>query len=315
MKTIRNILILALVLVIAFISIHFKTDVPVEALKSKYANGASKFMPLMGMQVHYRDEGNMQDSVPLVLIHGASSSLHTWDSLVVRLKNTKRLIRMDLPAFGLTGPNSSNRYSLDYYALFVDSFLQKLNVDQYIIAGNSLGGGVAWNQHLQYPEKVKKIILIDAIGYPRRNEKGAIGFKLASMPVIGKLMSRITPKFIVRKSLENGYADKTKVTQQMVDRHFDLVLREGNRKALLSIFQNRYDPPYENIKKISVPTLIIWGKHDQLIDVSNALRFQVDIKNSELLILPHSGHVPMEESPNPVAQSILDFINPNQNQP
>lgn len=267
-------------------------------------------MAVMGMQVHYRDEGNMEDSIPLVLIHGASSSLHTWDSLVLRLKDKKRLIRLDLPAFGLTGPNKSNRYTLETYSELIDALLTKLNVHQYIIAGNSLGGGVAWNQSLLHPDKVKKIILINSIGYPKINEKGIIGFKLASLPVIGDLMSWITPKFIVRKSLENAYSDPSKVNAEMVNRHYDLLLREGNRKALLSIFQNRQTHPFEKIKQVNVPALIIWGKDDRLIDVGNALRFQVDIKNSRLLIIPHSGHVPMEETPDEVNTAILEFITP-----
>lgn len=309
MKTFRIILILIVVIPIIFGVLHTKSDLTVEELKPKYCNEASQFMPLMGMQVHFRDEGNKNDTLPLVLIHGASSSLHTWDSLVVRLKDKKRLIRLDLPAFGLTGPNGTNSYTLDNYSLTVDSFLQKLNVDQFIIAGNSLGGGVAWNQSLLFPEKVKKIILINSIGYPKINEKGIIGFKLASLPVIGDLMTYITPKFIVRKSLQHAFSDESKVNEKMVQRHFDLLLRKGNRKALLSIFQHRQKPDYEKIKQIKVPTLIIWGKDDRLIDVGNALRFQVDIKESELLILPRTGHVPMEENPNAVATTIQEFLN------
>ena len=80
-----------------------------------YTNNASKFIPVLGMQVHYRIEGVETDTVPLVLIHGTSSSLHTWDSLTLLLSGKKKIIRFDLPAFGLTGPNKENTYNADVY--------------------------------------------------------------------------------------------------------------------------------------------------------------------------------------------------------
>jgi pimeloyl-ACP methyl ester carboxylesterase len=120
----------------------YRNDIPVEKLKLLYASPASKFLPLMGMNVHYRDEGNTQDTIPIVLIHGTSSSLLTWDSVVDHLKDKHRIIRMDLPAFGLTGPNPTRDYSFDFYTQFVDSFLQKLQVKKCIVIGNSFQIGL-----------------------------------------------------------------------------------------------------------------------------------------------------------------------------
>ena len=94
-------------------------DIPRNELKLKYTNDASKFMPMMGMQVHYRDEGNPKDTIPLVLIHGTSSSLHTWEKVTSILNEpmygNKRVITLDMPAFGLTGPNPENKYSYETY--------------------------------------------------------------------------------------------------------------------------------------------------------------------------------------------------------
>jgi len=297
-----------LAIVVIAIALLFKSDIPSETIKSKYTNSQSKFMPLMGMQVHYRDEGNMNDSLPLVLIHGTSSSLHTWDSITPGLIKDKRVIRFDLPAFGLTGASPNRDYSTSFYNTFIDSLLTNLHVNHYIIGGNSLGGGIAWNQAVAFPEKVKKLILIDASGYPKRNEKGSIGFKLAATPVIGNLLVYLTPKSLIRKSLENTYADKSLVNDALVTRYFELLLREGNRKATLDIFKRKMQPNSEKIKRIQVPTLIIWGDEDQLIDVSNASLFHKDIKGSQMLVIKHSGHVPMEETPAIVGKAISDFM-------
>jgi pimeloyl-ACP methyl ester carboxylesterase len=293
---------------IAVLSFLYKSDIPLEELKKQYTNEQSRFININGVDVHYRDEGNKNDSLPLVLIHGTSSSLHTWDSIVPALLNKKRIIRLDIPAFGLTGPHPGRDYSITFYNQFIDSFLSTIGVQQYIIAGNSLGGSIAWNQALSYPQKVKQLILINSGGYPKKNEKGNIGFKLASMPVIGDVLVKFTPRSLIRKSIEDVYADKSKVNEQLVQRYYDLLLREGNRQATLDIFKQRKYASAEKIKSISTPTLIIWGEEDQLIDVSNAYLFKKDIQGSELVIIPKTGHVPMEENPKQVSLAIISFL-------
>jgi pimeloyl-ACP methyl ester carboxylesterase len=286
----------------------YKADIPAEKIKLKYADTSSRFIKMMGMTVHYKDEGNPADPLPLILIHGTSSSLHTWDSLVLRLKEKKRILRMDLPAFGLTGPNPERNYSIDYYNRFIDSFLVRTMIDSCILAGNSLGGGIAWHQAMKDSIRIKRLVLIDASGYPRKKEKGNIGFKMASMPGIGPLLSKFTPKWLIKKSLEDVYADKTKISTPLIDRYYDLLLREGNRQATLDIFRQRRNPDPEKIRSIKIPTLILWGEKDQLIDVSNAALFHRDIFNSTLVVLPNSGHVPMEESPDEVEEAIRSFL-------
>jgi pimeloyl-ACP methyl ester carboxylesterase len=296
------------VVLIAALSFLYKSDIPLEELKKQYTNEESKFISINGVNVHYRDEGNKNDSLPLVLIHGTSSSLHTWDSIVPALLNKKRIIRLDIPAFGLTGPHPGREYSIAFYNQFIDSFLSTLGVQQYIIAGNSLGGSIAWNQALSYPQKVKQLILINSGGYPKKNEKGNIGFKLASMPLIGDVLVKFTPRSLIRKSVEDVYADKSKVNEQLVQRYYDLLLREGNRQATLDIFKQRKYASSEKIKSVRTPTLIIWGEEDQLIDVSNAYLFKKDIQGSELVVIPKTGHVPMEENPSSFLKALNKFI-------
>ena len=284
-------------------------DKKLETLLPIYANKESKFLPVLGMQVHYKVEGPASDTLPIVLIHGTSASLHTWDSLTLLLKDKKKIIRFDLPAFGLTGPNKENTYNAEVYNIFVDSVLEKLQVTSCIVAGNSLGGSIAWHYALYNKKRVQQLILLDASGYPKKNEKGSIGFKIASMPVINNLLLWVTPKFLVKKSLEGVFVDKTKINNESIDRYHDLLLREGNRKAALSIFKAGFKPNPEPIKTIQIPTLIIWGDQDQLINVSNAYLFNKDIKGSKLVVLQNVGHAPMEETPSKVAAAICAFLN------
>ncbi len=309
-KAIGYIAISFVVLLLVGLTVFGQKDIPVEKLKVKYATGASTFMPLMGMQVHYRSEGNKDDTLPLILIHGTSSSLHTWDSLVNLLVNSthKRIIRLDLPAFGLTGPNPENKYTAAYYSLFLDSFLNQLHINRCILAGNSLGGAIAWQYTVAHPNKVSQLILIDAAGYPIKNEKGSLGFKIASMPIINNLLLVITPKSLVRKSLETVFYNHDLITEAIVTRYHEMLLSEGNRRAALSLFQNRVSPDANLIKTITTPTLIVWGDQDQLISVEDAYLFQKDLKNNSVVILKNVGHIPMEEAPNSVAKAITDFL-------
>jgi len=301
------------ILVVVFVAIIAlaERDKKIEALMPIYANKESKFMPVLGMQVHYRMEGLDTDIVPLVFIHGTSASLHTWDSLTLLLKNKKKIIRFDLPAFGLTGPNKENTYNADVYNIFVDSVLEALHVKSCIIAGNSLGGSIAWHYALYNKSRVQQLILLDASGYPKKNEKGSLGFKIASMPIINNLLLWVTPKFLVKKSLEGVFVDKQKINEESINRYHDLLLREGNRKAALSIFKAGFTPNPAHIKTIDIPTLIIWGDQDQLINVSNAYLFNKDIKGSQLVVLKNVGHTPMEETPTKVATAISAFLKLN----
>jgi pimeloyl-ACP methyl ester carboxylesterase len=250
----------------------------------------------------------MDDSLPIVFIHGTSASLHTWDTLSNLLKTNKKIIRLDLPAFGLTGPNRLNQYSFNYYNQFLDEFLLKLNVTQCIVAGNSLGGSIAWNYAIASPDKVKQLILLDASGYPKKDEKGSLGFKLAGIPVLNQALKHISPISLIRKSLEDAFYNKSLVTAQMVEQYHDMLLRAGNRAAVLELFQHPMKADATKIKTITQPTLIIWGKEDQLISYKNAALFKQDIQNSQILVLDKVGHIPMEEAPNQVATAILEFI-------
>ncbi len=303
---------IAIILVILFITAvsYYQKDLPVDKLIAKYCNQDDRFMNLMGMQVHYRDEGNRSDSLPIVFIHGTAASLFTWDSTVTILKDKKRIIRFDLPAFALTGPNPEKDYSIEYYTHFVDSFLTRLQVNQCILVGNSLGGNIAWSYTIAHTEKVSKLVLVDAGGMRSSVQpKGAIGFKIAQIPVLNNIVKYITPKALVIKSLHQAYGDPSKVKDWQENRYFDLLIRQGNREALINRFKsNLLVDETEKIMQIKTPTLIIWGDQDQLIPVENAYKFNKAITGSELEIMKGVGHVPMEESPTAFAKRLGIFI-------
>ncbi len=183
-KIIRRLIIFLIASILLIITLFGQRDIPLDLLKKKYANSHSSFISLDGMSVHYRDEGNVTDSIPLVLIHGTGASLHTFDSWTKILKNDRRIIRMDLPGYGLTGPFADRNYSIKNYVLFLKKFLIGLGIKQCVIGGNSLGGQIAWNYTLENKEMVNKLILVDAAGYPVLSKSTPIIFKIAKIPII-----------------------------------------------------------------------------------------------------------------------------------
>ena len=308
-KKLTVILSLTLLFIIAVIIMFSHRDIPLNELKIKYANSSSSFIAVNGMDVHFRDEGLQTDTIPIVLIHGTGASLHTFNAWSDRLKKSHRIIRMDLPAYGLTGPFPDGNYTMAHYTTFLKDFLTALNIKQCVLAGNSLGGAIAWNFTLEQPSMVTKLILIDASGYPIASKSVPIAFSLAKIPVINKLLSFITPRFLVRASVENVYFDSSKVTDLVVERYFNLTLRAGNRKAFVDRLKTPKDTStYNNIKYIQQPTLILWGAQDLLIPIENAYKFQEDLPNNTLVILENTGHTPMEESPLESLAPVLNFL-------
>lgn len=300
----RSYLLVILLIIANVLFFAYTGDIPVEQLKEKYTNQESKFIEIDGMQVHYRDEG---EGMPLVLIHGTAASLHTWDAWTNTLKNDYRVIRLDVPAFGLTGPHPNQDYSIEAYSEFLDHFLTKLDIDSLYLGGNSLGGNIAWYYAAEHPEKVKKLILVDPSGYPRDGEKPWI-FKLARTPILNSIIRYITPKSIIEKNLEQVYFDNSKITPELIDRYYDMALREGNRTAFIDRAKTEMVDHTNKLKALNTPTLLIWGKEDIWIPVSDGNRFLSDLANAELVVLKNAGHVPMEESPIESLEAVIEFL-------
>lgn len=285
---------------------HSHRDIPIDELKERYANEESEFIDIDGLEVHYRDEG---EGYPLVLIHGTGASVHTWDGWVKVLKGDYRIIRMDLPAFGLTGPNAHNDYSMDAYLQFLDKFLSKIGIQECYLAGNSLGGGIAWEYARTHTDRVSKLILLDAAGY-RSNEKREqpLAFKIARSPYLSKILERITPKSLVHTSMIDVYGDDSKVTDEVVDRYFDMMLRAGNRSAFVARAWQTHNYPIDKLKDISIPVLIMWGEEDTWIPLEFGHNFHRDLPYSKIITYPGVGHIPMEEIPEQSAADAREFL-------
>lgn len=283
-------------------------DRSVQELSVRWAKSPSQFLAINGMQVHLRDEGPREDPLPIVLLHGTSASLHTWDGWVSSLAGQRRVIRFDLPAFGLTGPDSNNDYSIDAYVRLVGAVVDQLGVKSFILAGNSLGGQVAWNTALVMPQRVKKLVLIDSAGYAFQPASVPIGFTVARIPGLRVLMEYFLPRGVVASSVRNVYGDPRRATSELIDRYYELTLRAGNRKALAIRMDQRLSGDESTIKNLKLPTLLLWGAKDRLIPLENAKRFESDIVGSQLVVFEDLGHVPQEENAQRTVEAFMEFL-------
>jgi pimeloyl-ACP methyl ester carboxylesterase len=301
-----------LVLVTGLIIWGWQSDRDAEQMKARYGNAASKFVDIgNGLKIHTRDEGN-PDGPVLLLIHGSNSSLHTWEPWVKRLGSDYRIISIDLPGHGLTGPNPTRDYHYASFVAVVDKLMTALKISNFAIAGNSMGGGVAWQYALKHPNRVTAIGLIDAAGAPRWQATTVpIGFRIARMPIVRDIVKYITPRALIASSLKDSVSKKEVVTDTMIDRYWDLLLFPGNRQATIDRFALRHnvEPASKlSLAAIRVPTLVMWGEEDGLIPVSSAQWFASSIKDAQLVVYPAVGHIPMEEIPDQSAADMKAFL-------
>jgi pimeloyl-ACP methyl ester carboxylesterase len=270
----------------------------------KYADKCSRFLVMDGAMVHYREEGHGET---LVLLHGAFSSLHTFDTWAAELKKHFRVLRVDLPGFGLTDVKVDYSQGITPFVQFIENFLERLGVQNFHIIGSSLGGWISWELSLRNPERVKNLILLNSAGFI---EVDAIPlpFKMARTPIVGRIVKYAVRRNVLEQFLRQVYYDESKVTEALIERYYDLFSRGHNPEAFLEFVNGHFRDNTRKLKYLTVPTLIIWGEEDRWIPVKFAYRFQKLIPNAKLIIYEHVGHIPMEEIPHMTLEDVTQFL-------
>lgn len=284
-------------------------DLPSRWCEERYGDEHSRFLHFNGYRVHYKLEGP-ERAPTVVLLHGTAASLHTFDGLSPMLQPTHRVLRYDLPGFGLTGQGDSNKYSCAADAEFLRELLARLGVERPVtLIGNSLGGRIAWEFALRYPDLTHSLVLIDSAGFPW--PKKPPGLRLPRLPVIGEAFRYLTPRAFVGFNVRQVYGNPGKVTPELVQLYFELLLKEGNRRCLLDRVRVDLDNESHRIPQISCPTLVLWGEKDTWIRLHHAHRFARALPHATLITYPDLGHIPHEEEPEAAASDILAFLQSN----
>jgi pimeloyl-ACP methyl ester carboxylesterase len=300
----RRLAIAALALVGAAVAALYRPDLPPEALRARYApTPPSRFVRVQGMDVHYRDEGR---GPTVVLLHGMGASLHTWDGWTAALRDSLRVVRLDLPGYGLTGPFPHGRYDDASYVAFLADFLDAVGIARASLAGNSMGGEIAWRFALARPARVERLVLVDAAGYPYGDPPPL--FRLVGAPGVAPLVTRLSPRWMYAANLRQVYTDDARVTDALIDRYYLLTRRAGNREAFLRRALVADSFPFARLRTLRAPTLVLWGADDLWIPRALADTFVAYVPGARAVVYDGVGHLPMEEAPERSAADARRFL-------
>ena len=286
-----SLLLLLLVLVVAFFVMKVPDTNP-EQMIVKYGQGAIRIDDGLGGNIYYRDQGR-SDGPVLLLLHGGNSSMQTWNGMINVLASSYRIISFDLYGHGITGKHPKHDYSASALIEGAVKVLDAANVDQAVWVGNSMGGWLTWRAALAVPKRVSGIVLMDASGAQGGEEPDLyLAAKLIKSPIVQKLSEYITPRFIMESSIEDNYADKTKITDQLIEQYWELFRFPGNREAVAyRVNVSREPEMWNRVNEIKQPTLLMWGEQDVIVPFSDAALFQEKIPHSELVSYPNASHL------------------------
>lgn len=251
-----------------------------------------------GLRVHYKRAGQ---GPTVVLLHGSGSSLEGFERVAALLSSSYDVIRPDLPGFGRTGPRPDRDYRVGTYARTIARFMTALHVPHFAVAGNSLGGNIAWNLALDAPERVDGLVLVNATGYPGKSLPA--GLRLARNPLLRPVLRRWLPRSATERGLREAVGPKSAIVNDaMVDRVHALTSRPGNRSAFVDFAGTAQPDRSGEITRITVPTLVLRSAE------VDGQHFTRDIPGAQERVHPDGGHLLPEEYPDWVAAAIAEFL-------
>jgi len=287
------------------VALAYREDVPSEAINRKLTDGSSRFITIGSHSVHYQDNG---DGDNLLLLHGTGSSLGTWADWSRLLSPHYRVVRLDLPGFGLSDHFEKHNYTPGRYVDFLESFIDRIGMETISVAGNSFGGYLALRYALKNPESVRKLILINSMGFQSR---WPFPFWIGQIPVLNQFR-KFTPRVFVKLLLRYVYGDPSNLDDETVQRYYDGLVREGNREALIEMITRTANDSgftvHNELRELGAPVLLQWGRRDPLIPMSHANAFRKRIPDASLVTYLRAGHVPMEEIPSQTARDAHAFL-------
>lgn len=289
-------------------------DIPFEQLESVYANADSRYLAFGDdMRVHFRDVGP-RDGKVIVLVHGFSASLHTWEDWVNNLKRDYRVISLDLPGHGLSRCIDNTRIGPEQFVETINRVVNTLDIERFTLAGNSMGGGAAWNYALAHPERLEGLVLVDASGWPREetaSDSRPLVFRLLEIGAARRVMQDLDLSSLIKGGLEDSFGDPSFVTDEMVERYATLARAPCHREALLALTSGRDErrtATPEQLAGIAVPTLVMHGELDNLIPAEHGRQFAATIPGAELKLYAGVGHLPQEEIADLSAGDLRAFL-------
>ena len=270
-----------------------------------------KQIEVQGIEGNYIDVGS-GDQEPVVLVHGLGGQWQNWLENIPRLAQDRRVIAMDLPGFGLTPEPDRARISIPWYGGWVNGLCDELGLDKIELVGNSMGGYIAAEVAIQYPERVSRLVLVSAAGI------SSAEVMHAPILTFGRVATALATNTVARHR---------RLAARAITRHMSLLLVARHPRLLRAdfayegFFKGAGKPGFDDalrasldydfrdrLPDVKVPTLIVWGEKDSIIPVRDADEFERLIEDSRKVVMKDCGHIPMAERPNAFNDVLTEFL-------
>ena len=263
-----------------------------------------KFTDVMNLKVRYAESGVGADHV--LLIHGLGGSAESWKNNIDVLGRHFHVFAPDLIGFGHSD-KPKMRYTVKTFTNFLTDFLDAIGLKKTNVVGSSMGGQVAAEFAIGYPNKVEKLVLISPAGIPPKSFKGTKELKSYVRMFDAKDMEDI------RKAVSPVDAVRTSVTEEYVKSVYQYTMMDGAKHAFMSSLKESASAPRlaNRLNSIKAKTLVIWGKDDRLIPVKYCEPFITKMENCKLLLIEKCGHRPHAEKPDLFNKVVIDFLEEN----
>src|SRR5437763_4573155 len=270
----------------------------------------SRFAFVDSVRVHYQEAG-LRDAPPVLLIHGFTASNFVWSEVLLPIAESGlRVIAPDLVGFGFSDKPKENEYTIDAQARMIVGLMDHLGIERATLVGSSYGGAVAATCTLDYPERVERLVLVDAVINDHARRRPLLRF--AALPLIGDLVSPLMlgSRKLVHSQMRKGYAPENRHLfdeKRMTAHHRPLLAANTQRAALATLRRWRAEHIEQEAIRIKQPTLLIWGEDDPEIPLAHGRRLFEQIPNSHLIVFKRCGHMPMEEHPREFTEVLTRF--------
>lgn len=270
-----------------------------------------KFASVGQINTRYWDEGESQ--VPIILIHGLGGFIEFWIDNIEALAKKHRVIAIDLVGFGRS-EKPPVAYSIPYLSEFIRDFMATLRIERAVFVGNSMGGAIALQIALTFSEMVDRLVLVASAGL---GKEASITLRIISLPLIGEVLSRPS-YFMATQMLKSIFLDPVFITEERIDLIYEIYSQPGAQEAFLAVDRSMFNlwgakkefinPILDNLHKIIMPTLIIWGDQDIVLPINHAHIAVERLPNTEIYVFGACGHCPQIERADEFNDLVLNFF-------
>ncbi|HEV2912733.1 MAG TPA: alpha/beta hydrolase [Pyrinomonadaceae bacterium] len=270
----------------------------------------SRFADVGGVRVHYQEAGP-KDAPPVLLIHGFCASNLVWSDVLLPIAGAGlRVIAPDLVGFGFSEKPRDGEYTIDAQARMITGLMDELGIERATLVGSSYGGAVAATCALDAPDRVERLVLVDAVTNDEAKQQPLL--RLAALPLMGDLISPLLADSyrLMRRRAKKLYAvsNAQLFDRQRAEAHHRPLRASATQRAVLRTLRrwraSRIEAEAHRIKK---PTLLVWGEDDADIPLRHGLRLHELMPDARLIVFRRCGHLPQEEYPREFAKLVADF--------